>query len=596
MRPMPMTLVRRSRRNARIGAPLLLLVLAGALSLQGCTTVAPPSVQPNVLVIIADDLGWGDIGALGSEIPTPNIDGLAADGVIFTNFHTAATCSPSRAMLMTGVDSHLAGLGNMITFMPSNQRGQPGYEGHLNQRVRTLGELFQAAGYQTGFFGKWHLGEEPGQLPHDRGFEVTLALVTGGADNWSALGAAPVRPASEPFSRNGTLIERPKGFSSELYTDELLDFLAGPAATGKNPFLAVLSFQAVHWPHHAPDEALARHRDRYRLGWDEIRGVRHERLIEKGLLPAGTKMRRRDPSISAWSELDAAEQRREAARMGAYAAMLDDMDEQIGRVLDALEESGQARDTVVVFLSDNGPDPSEPNRSARALSWYAARYPDTRDEAIGRPGSFPTYGPQWAQTGAIHLRGYKGQAAEGGMRVPLIVRYPPTLEAGRRVDAFVFAPDLVPTLLDSAGLAHPGGGDAKDGSGPIHPLTGRSAWPTLRGASERVHAADEAIGYELMTTAALFQGDYKLVRNGPPSGDGKWMLFDLTRDPGELEDLSDAMAPRARSMERAFDAYSERVGVIPVPPDYDVFKMLVGAPRAESESESESDENGEGDR
>ncbi len=567
--------------------PLLpLLVVMGALSWHGCTAVTPPitpaSSQPNVLLIIADDLGWGDIGVFGSEIPTPNIDGLAADGVLFTNFHTASTCSPSRAMLMTGVDSHLAGLGNMITFMPSNQRGRPGYEGHLNRRVRTLGEFFQAGGYITGFFGKWHLGEEPGQLPHDRGFEYTMALTTGGSDNWSALGAAPVRPATEPFSRNGHLIERPEGLASALYTDELLGFLAGPASESASPFLAVLSFQAVHWPHHAPDEALARHRDRYHVGWDEIRRERHERLIEQGLLPAGTKIRERDPSVPAWKDLDATRRRTEAARMAAYAAMLDDMDTQIGRVLDALEESGNANDTVVVFLSDNGPDPSEPNRSPRALSWYSARYPETQDAAIGRRGSFPSYGPQWAQTGAIDLRGYKGQAAEGGMRVPLIVRYPALLEAGRRVDAFVFAPDLVPTLLDSAGLTAPEATDSELGSAPIHLPTGRSAWATLKGMAERVHPADEAIGYELMTTAALFQGDYKLVRNGPPSGNGEWMLFDLRRDPGERVDLSRRMSERAASMERAFDAYAERVGVIPVPEDYDVFKMLIGAPRTGS--------------
>ena len=323
-------------------------------------TPTATTASPNVLVIIADDLGWGDIGALGSEIPTPHIDSLAADGVLFTNFHTAATCSPSRAMLLTGVDSHLAGLGNMITFIAPNQRGEPGYEGYLNQRARTLGELFQAGGYITGFFGKWHLGEEPGQLPHDRGFEHTLALVTGGSDNWSALGAAPVRPPVEPFSRDGTFIERPEGFSSTLYTDELLQFLNGAAARSSSPFLAVLSFQAVHWPHHAPDEALARHRDRYHVGWDEVRRARHERLIESALLPEGTPMRERDPRVPGWSDLDAAKRRTEALRMAAYAAMLDDMDEQIGRVLEQLESSGRSRETIVVFVSDNGPDGSEP--------------------------------------------------------------------------------------------------------------------------------------------------------------------------------------------------------------------------------------------
>ena len=559
---------------------MLLLGVVGALFLQGCTPVETTTAQPNVLVIIADDLGWGDIGALGSEVSTPHIDSLAADGVMFTNFHTASTCSPSRSMLLTGVDSHLAGLGNMMTFMPDNQRGKPGYEGHLNERVRTLGELFQAGGYTTGFFGKWHLGEEPGQLPHDRGFEHTLALLSGGADTWSADGAVPVRPGIEAFSRNGELIERPEGFAGVLYTDALLEFLTDPAQGKSSPFVAVLSFQSVHWPHHAPDDYLARYADRYDVGWDEIRRARHHRLIESGLLPAGTPMRERDPRVSAWNELDAATRRTEARRMAAYAAMLDHMDYQIGRVLEELESSGRARNTIVVFVSDNGPDQSEPNRAPRAVAWYAARYPETSDESLGRPGSFPTYGPQWAQSGAIHLSGYKGQATEGGMRVPLIVRHPEGIAGGQRTDAFAFAPDLVPTLLEAAGLQHPAERPEQGGDATIHPPTGRSAWPMLRGASDRVHPADEAVGYELMTTAALFRGDYKLVRNGPPTGNGEWMLFDLAQDPGEREDLSERQSARRASMIQDFDSYAQHVGVVPVPEDYDVFKMLIGPPRS----------------
>ncbi|MFP8876727.1 MAG: sulfatase-like hydrolase/transferase, partial [Myxococcota bacterium] len=263
---------------------------------------------------------------------------------------------------------------------------------------------------------------------------------------------------------------------------------------------------------------------------------------------------------------------------------LDDMDAEIGRVLDQLERSGRSNDTLVVFVSDNGPDPSEPDQAPRAVPWYSARYPETSDERIGDRGSFPSYGRQWAQSGAIHLRGYKGQASEGGMRVPLIVRYPAGLVAGKRIDAFAFAPDLVPTLLDSAGIAHPAYGAREAGDANLHAPTGRSAWAVLQGAEDRIHPADEAIGYELMTTAALFQGDFKLVRNGPPRGDGEWKLFDLASDPGEVEDLSGRLPQRAASMERAFDTYAERVGIIPVPEDYDVFEMLIGSPSGKRNS------------
>ncbi len=575
-----MPLPRRYPSSIRLA--LVPIAAAACLGMTACAGTQTPKTEadtdprPNVLVIVADDLGWGDVGVLGSEVPTPNIDRLANQGALFTNFHTAATCSPSRAMLLTGVDSHLAGLGNMGAFMSDNQRGQPGYEGYLNRRVRSLGELFEAAGYVTGFFGKWHLGDEPGRLPHDRGFRHTFALLSGSADNWSATGSAPIGPVAH-FSRDGALTERPKGLASALFTDELLHFLAGPAtAQNGRPFLAVLSFQAVHWPHHAPDDALARHRDRYHEGWDTLRKQRHERLIELGLLPAGTPMRDRDPRVPAWSELDAATRRTEALRMSAYAAMLDDMDREIGRALDALDADGRARDTIVVFVSDNGPDQSEPDRAQHAIPWYTAQYPETSDDAIGRQGSFPSYGPQWAQSGSIHLRDYKGAASEGGMRVPFIIRYPARVAGGQRIDAFGFAPDLVPTLLEASGMTHPARGQNPPPG--IHAPTGHSAWPVLLQHSRRIHPDDEAIGYELMTTAALFQGDYKLLRNGFPTGDGEWMLFHLASDPGELHDLRHAQPERFEQMRKAFDAYAERVGVVPVPDEYDVFKMLTNPP------------------
>ena len=238
--------------------PVPTLVLAVLVAVLACSEgsvpqspAEPEAARPNVLVVIADDLGWGDIGPTGAEVPTPALDRLARDGVLFTSFHTAATCSPSRAMLLTGVDHHLAGLGGMGEFLTDEQRGEPGYEGHLNDRVATIGELLGAAGYATAFSGKWHLGRVPGRLPADRGFEHGLGLVQGSGDSWSELGPAPIEPKLD-FTRGGRIVPRPDDrFSSTLYTDEILDFL-GETATGDRPFLAVLSFQAVHWPHHAP--------------------------------------------------------------------------------------------------------------------------------------------------------------------------------------------------------------------------------------------------------------------------------------------------------------------------------------------------------
>jgi arylsulfatase A-like enzyme len=536
--------------------------------------------RPNVLLVIADDLGFGDIAATGGEVPTPALDRLARDGVLFSNFHTAATCSPSRAMLLTGVDHHRTGLGSMAEFLTDAQRGQPGYEGYLNDRVATIGELLHGAGYATAFAGKWHLGRVPGRLPGDRGFEQTLGLVQGAADSWSELGPAPIEPLAN-FTRGGKIVPRPDDrFSSTLYTDEILDFLEQTAG-GDRPFLAVLSFQAVHWPHHAPDDWLARFAGRYSEGWDVARQRRHQRLIELGLLPPGAPARARSDRVVAWDTLAADAREREAARMAAYAAMLAQMDHEIGRVLAALDASGRYADTLVAFVSDNGADASEPDLDPRARSWYAQRYPRLGMQPSGARGTYPSYGPQWAQLGSIHLRDFKGTAYEGGMRVPLLLSHPNGFAGGRRSDAFGYATDLVPTLLDAVGVEHP----ARQPGARLHAPSGRSALGVLRGTAERIHPANEPVGYELMKNSALFLGDHKLVKVGPPADRSHWRLFDLARDPSETNDLAAAQPDLLAQMRALYDAYEREFGVVPMPDDYDVWAQLLRATRESSDAE-----------
>ena len=550
-------------RGVRAWAGVVGVLFTGCAASQ---PVAQQAARPNVLILIADDLGFGDIGAYGAEVATPNIDRLAAEGVQLTNFHTAATCSPSRAMLLTGVDNHRNGLGSMGEFLTPNQVGAPGYEGFLNDRVFTLAEWVASAGYHSVFSGKWHLGMQPTQWPSARGFARSFALLDGSADNWSDVGPAPILPVAT-FTRNGERIERPTGFSSALFVDELLAGLdAKPRAA--QPFLAVLSFQAVHWPHHAPQDLLDKYAHRYDVGWDVVRAARHARLRERGLLPADAPERPRDPSVPAWDTLSSERRQRESRRMAAYAAMTEDMDREIGRVLRHLEERGSLRDTIVVFVSDNGPDPSEPNLSPRALAWYSDRYPRKAADELGGPGSFPSYGPQWAQLGAVHLRSYKGSPAEGGMRVPFIVRAPGRIQSGGRSDAFAFATDLVPTLLELIGVA------ADPQAAGRHGVDGVSMLPVLRGERDRVHEADAVIGYELMVGRALFQGNHKLVNASAPSGDGTWKLFDIARDSSELEDLRKREPETFSRLMRHYERYVADYGVIPMAADFDIFEAL----------------------
>ena len=536
----------------------------------GTPAPVPESPRPNVLFIIADDLGFADLGAYGAEVETPVLDALAAEGVQFTNFHTAASCSPSRAMLLTGVDNHRNGLGSMGEFLTPEQRGAPGYEGHLNHRVRTLGEHLGAAGYFTVFSGKWHLGMRPEHWPAARGFRRSFALLDGSGDNWSDMGPAPIVPRTT-FTRNGERVERPPGFSSALFADELLAALEDKGAD--EPFFAVLSFQAVHWPHHAPQDVLEKYAGRYDVGWDVIRQARFARMKERGLIGPEVAPRPRDPRVPAWESLTESERRRESARMAAYAAMTDDMDREIGRVLEALGAAGDLEDTVVVFVSDNGPDQSEPEQAPRARAWYDERYPKHSLDELGGPGSFPSYGPQWAQLGSVYLRDYKGSSAEGGLRVPFIIRAPGRFAGGRVTPAFAFATDVVPTLLELTGVPALEGED-------LEPFDGTSMAPLLRGQQERVHAPDAVIGYELMIGKALFRGDRKLIQVGPPSGDGQWMLFDLARDPGEQVDLREQDPEDFARMRALFDLYVAEYGVIPMDPDFDIFEALTSDARA----------------
>ncbi len=261
-------------------------ILAVSLLLAACGAQTPPAAdaRPNILLIIGDDMGFSDLGVYGSEVATPNLDALANQGLKFTNFHVGATCSPTRSLLLSGVDNHLNGMGNMLEFLTPEQEGQPGYEGYLNKRVVSIVNLIRDSGYRTSMTGKWHLGSEPGYRPHDRGFDQTFALMQGAADNYSSTSAGKVDGETAVFTENGVIVERPDdSHSNELYTNELIKFI-GANQEDDSPFFAYLSFQTAHWPHQAPKEFIDKYRDMYSAGWDVIRERRIERLKELGVL------------------------------------------------------------------------------------------------------------------------------------------------------------------------------------------------------------------------------------------------------------------------------------------------------------------------
>jgi len=532
--------------------------------------------KPNILLIIGDDMGFSDVGAFGSEVATPTLDALAREGLRFLNFHVGATCSPTRSLLLTGVDNHRSGLGNMHEFLSDAQKGQPGYEGYLNKNVVTIVNLIRDAGYSTYMTGKWHLGADEGYRPHDRGFDRTYSLLDGAADNYSAKSAGHVAGPIASFAANGEIVERPVGIhSNELYVDKLIGFL-NPEQNADKPFFAYLSLQTAHWPHQAPRKFIDKYRDVYSPGWDVLRKQRIERLKSLGILSKDHPASPRFPGVPAWDTLPADAKVVQANRMAAYAGMIDHMDVHIGRVINHLKATGQYDNTIIIYMTDNGPDNSQPNIAAP--DWFNERYPKTAVEDIGVEGSFSSYGPPWAQVAAAHLSGFKTFSTEGGLRVPFIIRYPEWIDAGK-TDEFVFVTDLSATLLEIAGAEHPG---TSYKGRTVFPMNAKSFLPLMRGQTSTHRGADEWVGYELMGNSAIFQGDYKAVRLGAwlqalgVEGAGAWRLYNIKEDPSELHDLGKREPELLAEMVANYAEYSKRMGIIDVPADFNPVALITG--------------------
>ena len=543
---------------------------APSASVASAASVAPPmpdgAPRPNFVVVIVDDWGFTDVGAFGGEIPTPHLDALAARGVRFTNFHVAASCAPTRAMLLTGVEHHRAGVGNLHESMPREHRGRPGYLGSLAPDVVTVASLLQAAGWRTYASGKWNVGTEPHNLPDRRGFDRSIVQGDTGSDNWVPTQRYLPHSAAVKWFEDGRPASMPATFySSEWFVDRLIGYLREAPDPGR-PFFALLGFQANHVPLQAPREFVERHAGRYEEGWDALRRARRDRAAALGIVPPGTALAPM-PTTPDWSALSAAERRYQARRMQVYAAMAEAMDHHLGRLVDALRADGRLDDTVFVFLSDNGPEGAD---YRNAQPWLWTQYSQAIDR-LGGPGAYALIGPGWASAAASPLRGYKFIGGEGGTRVPLIVAGAPGARAGALHHGLAHVTDIVPTLLELAGVPAPG--DAWQGR-PVRPIAGRSLVPALRDPGTPVRGPDDAIGYELSGDEALYRGDLKLARGLPPLGDGRWRLYDLKADPGETRDLAAQRPEVVALMSAQYERWAREQGVLPMPPGYDASRQV----------------------
>jgi len=514
--------------------------------------------RPNIVLIVADDLGFSDIGAFGGEIRTPNLDALAREGVQLTNFHAAPTCGPSRSMLLTGVDHHLAGAGinRAGLFRLPELRGRPGYEGYLNDSVVTFVTLLNDAGYNTYAAGKWDPGTRPGQLPVDHGFDQSFVLAAGGASHFNDM-AGTFRPVSVvPYYENENKVEKlPEGFfSSKFYTDRIIDYIN--SNDDEQPFMAYLSFTAAHWPLQAPDDWLDRYADDYEEGWDAVREARFKRQKDLGIIPAHAQLSVAHRAIEDWDSLLPAQRQVELKRVRTYAAMIENMDHHIGRLLETLSERDSNRETIIIFLSDNGAEGNAVNQIMDNDYWIPSTF-DNRLANLGRQGSYMWLGLGWAQASVSPFRLYKSYTTAGGLRTPAIVHSTHGRTGTGIKDAIVIVRDIAPTILELAGVGQP---DGSYNGRPVHQMSGTSFLDYLGGRSENVHN-NEPLGWELYGSRALIKEEWKAVRIFPPDGTGHWELFNIRTDPTETANLAADFPEVMAELIADWDAYAIANGV-----------------------------------
>jgi len=531
------------------------------------------AASPNIVLILADDLGFTDTAPYGSEIPTPSISKLADEGLVFTNYHTAASCAPTRSMLLTGVDSHRNGVPNMPEAIPPAQAEHENYKGTLNHNVVTIATQLRDAGYHTYLTGKWHLGKTPDLLPSRRGFERTVTMADTGSDNWEKKPYLPLYKKANWFA-DGREIDLPDDFySSEYYIDKAIEFIDSNIKDGK-PFFSYIPFQAVHIPVQAPREFTDKYMGTYDEGREKLREKRLGRAKTKKVVPPETEMVTM-ATTKDWESLSDSEKQYESRKMAVYAGMVDAMDFHIGRLITYLKETGQYDNTVFIFTSDNGAEASDAFNGPAWQNlylklWQKAKGYNRDYETLGTRGSYINMGPSFASAAASPLAEYKFWSGEGGMRVPLIISGKGITEKGKITNAFTYVTDIASTILELSGVNPPQG--SYQGR-KVEPMIGKSLLPLIKGESESIYSEEETIGYELAGNAALFKGDYKIVKNRGPVGDNQWHLFNIVIDPGETKDLKEEMPERFTAMMEAYHNYVADNNVLPVSENYDQHKQ-----------------------
>lgn len=521
--------------------------------------------RPNIVIILGDDMGYSDMGSFGSEIKTPNLDAIANNGVRFTDFYTQASCSPTRSMLLSGVDTHQNGLGNMDEWTAPNQKGVSGYEGYLNKQVATLPQLLKDSGYHTYMVGKWHMGKEPDLIPAARGFERDFSLLDGAGSYWDIKNFTAASPLSVYTEDGHYLTELPKDYyATKTYTDKMIDFIDANHGDGK-PFFAYVAHQAPHDPYHLPKEWRNKHVGEYDKGWDAVRQERLKRQVELGIMPEGTNLAERMWFIPDPIVLAPAAKAVMGKKMELYAGMMENMDFHVGRLVDHLKKIGEYDNTIFIVFGDNGAEGTDlfkmiAGTPGTANFLYASvNWSQTNINAWGEPGTYTAYGPMWAQASMTPLSQYKGWTGEGGIRNGLIVSGPVVKQPKGSINrATMHVGDIMPTLLDVAGATYPKTQNGKE----LPAMMGKSWTPLLSGQAETVRSPSDYIGWEIFGNRALRQGDWKIRWEYKPFGTEEWELYNLKEDPSERINLAAKNPDKLKELLASWERYVRENNVI----------------------------------
>jgi arylsulfatase A-like enzyme len=526
--------LRNTQHRATRAWPVSTYLLFLALLLIASALEAADGPRPNIVVILVDDMGFSDIGCYGSEIPTPNLDKLAAGGLRFTQFYNTGRCCPTRASLLTGLYSHQTGVGHMV-----EDRGAPGYRGRLNDQCVTIAEVLQGADYFTAMTGKWHVGQNFGVVPWQRGFQRSFNAPAGGfyyADAKSELFLNGRHLANDdPILPQGW-------YTTDLWTDYGIKFV-DEALAAKKPFFLYLAYNAPHFPLQAPQDEIAKFRGKYKMGWDRLREKRYAKQLELGVMDKAWALSPRPPAVAAWDDVGPAEQDRFDHIMAIYAAVVAHMDTSVGRFIDALGQRKALDNTLILFLSDNG---------ANAESGPQGRL---EGDLPGAAKSVVYEGQSWATLSNTPLRRYKHFNHEGGIATPLIVHWPARIKTpGELRKQPGHLVDIMATCVDVAGATYPAEFHGK----AILPMEGRSIIPAL----DNQPLPRDALYWEHEGNAAIRVGDWKLARVGRG---GRWELYNLQADRTEMHDLAEAKPELAQQLAEKWDAWAERTHVKPYP-------------------------------